>query len=132
MYNPKPRNHKSRFDNLPISLIPFQAGAAPEKQFVSLDAPINPEKIFSKGHTPESQLLDVEWKKVFLESLGRFPKGDEKKVLQAYYLGDKTYSEIAQELDIHISRVGQIRQAGLKRLNEILKRQGYGNESFPS
>jgi RNA polymerase sigma factor for flagellar operon FliA len=110
----------------------FQTGAAPENQFVSLDTSPSVEKKLPKGHTPESQLLDEEGKKVFIRSLRSFPSGDQKRVLEAYYLGDKTYREIAQELGVNLSRVGQIRQAGLKRLNEILKRQGYGNEAFPN
>ncbi|MFZ1020012.1 MAG: sigma-70 family RNA polymerase sigma factor [Minisyncoccia bacterium] len=51
----------------------------------------------------------------------------EKNVLRLHFYDDLTLGEIAQRLDLHLTRIFQIKDGIIKKLTEMFKRRGYSS-----
>ena len=75
--------------------------------------------------SPFSLLVSEERKKSLLSALNKINKDEVRKVLTLFFLGEKSYKELSDELDLNINTIKVIIHRGKKELKNILDKQGF-------
>jgi RNA polymerase sigma factor for flagellar operon FliA len=73
------------------------------------------------GDTPGQQLERSELERVLTEGIDKLPKR-ERMVLSLYYKDEMTLREIAELMDLHLTRISQLKAQGILRLRAYLER----------
>ena len=73
------------------------------------------------GDTPERTLVMAELRALVIESVGKLPE-NERTVLSFYYLEGLTLREIADIMDLHITRMSQLKTQAILRLRTHLEK----------
>jgi RNA polymerase sigma factor for flagellar operon FliA len=73
------------------------------------------------GDTPERTLVMAELRALVIESVGKLPE-NERTVLSFYYLEGLTLREIADIMDLHITRISQLKTQAILRLRTHLEK----------
>jgi RNA polymerase sigma factor for flagellar operon FliA len=72
-------------------------------------------------HTPGGLLEQSELERVLAEGIDKLPKR-ERLVLSLYYKEELTLREIAEVMDLHLTRISQLKAQGILRLRAYLER----------
>ncbi len=76
------------------------------------------DTLVSDKNTPEEEVIKEDQKEKLLEAIELLNE-KEKKVLQMLYFEEKDLKTVAQELDISVSRVSQIKHEAIKKLKNL-------------
>ena len=74
------------------------------------------------GESPERILERSELERVISEGIDKMPE-NERTVLSLYYKEELTLREIASVMDLHITRISQLRAQGILRLRAYIERK---------
>lgn len=84
-----------------------------------------PRQIASTDELPSSLFERAELKEVLSKALSRMP-ANEKTILNLYYHENLTLREIAKVMNLHESRISQLKIQALARLRKVIEKQWPG------
>ena len=77
------------------------------------------DTLVSKRETPEEEVIKEDQKEKLLQAIDLLSE-KEKKVLQMLYFEEKDLKSVADEINVSVSRVSQIKSEAIKKLKSIL------------
>jgi len=77
------------------------------------------DTLVSSKETPEEEVIREDQKEKLLEAIQMLSE-KEKKVLQMLYFEEKDLKSVAEEIDVSVSRVSQIKSEAVKKLRNFL------------
>ena len=82
------------------------------------------------GNDTSDALINKKINKTMIEKVLSFLSDHHRKILSLFYLEEKTYKEMGEELDIPCARIGVEKMRAEKSMKNKIKELGYSKSMF--